>query len=259
VKWLCKDSVLVKDLHEANSILVWFQSNYLSHKKYSRFSIVRHFSNGKEASQDPIFNVIFGGANVHNILANQDDYNDDLNSGCAVLRGHLASVKELEEIPKTSPETEALLRVRKALSRFNLFVDQLKRVRNDKCPFEVQDEYDIQNLLHAIFRIDFSDVRKEDVAPICAGSSSRIDLILKKEKILVEVKKTSVKNREKELGNQLIEDITRYKEYPEARILFCFIFDPEHWIENPDGLKNDLEKQSTENLTVEVIICPTNS
>ncbi|MGA2681501.1 MAG: hypothetical protein ABSF44_06840 [Candidatus Bathyarchaeia archaeon] len=174
------------------------------------------------------------------------------------FKGHLASVKELENVPKINPETEALLRIRKVLSRFNIVVDQFKRVRKDKCPFEVQDEYDIQNLLHAILRIDFNDVRKEDVAPICAGSSSRIDLVLKQERILVEIKKTSSRIREKELGNQLIEDITRYKDYPDANILVCFIFDPEHWIENPEGLRHDLEKQSSQSLTVEVIICPNN-
>jgi hypothetical protein len=192
------------------------------------------------------------------LVALENEFGEDLSIGCANLREHLATVKELENVPKANSKTKALLRIRRVLSRFNLFVDQLKRTRKDKTPYEVQDEYDIQNLLHAIFRIYFNDIRKEDVAPICAGSSSRIDLILKREKILIEIKKTNAKNREKELGNQLIEDIARYKDYPFAETLICFIFDPQHWIENPDGLKNDLEKQSSQNLTVEVIICPSN-
>ena len=38
-------------------------------------------------------------------------------------------------------------------------------------------------------------------------------------------------------------DIAKYKEYPNIRTLICFIYDPEKWIENPEGLKHDLEKK----------------
>jgi hypothetical protein len=123
-------------------------------------------------------------------------------------------------------------------------------------PFEIKDEYDVQNLVHAVLKVDFNDVRKEDVSPICAGAYSRIDLVLKEAKILIEIKKTNSNNREKEIGSQLVEDITRYKSYPDANILVCSIYDPEHWIENPEGLIGDLGKQSTQALNIEVIICP---
>jgi hypothetical protein len=246
---------LEKNLIEASKILVWFQNNYLRYKKYSDFDIIQTNKDGKSIERDPIFNVAFGGANIINIIRNRNEYADDINCGCAILRGHLSSVLELKKVPGEADKAP-ILRVRKILSRVNLVENQLKRTRKDRTPFELNDEYDIQNLVHSLLKIDFNDVRKEDVAPTCAGASSRIDLVLKDEKILIEVKKTSATNREKEIGNQLIEDITRYKDYPNASILVCFIYDPEHWVENPEGLINDLEKQSTQQLNVEVIICP---
>ena len=246
---------MAEEVNEAQNILVWLQDNYPLHKKYSQFAMSCMF-NGKEIGNDPIFNVIFGGASIVRIIDYYDDYDVDLTRGCALLRGHLASVNGLREPLIENMQEMPLIRVRKTLSRFNLVENQLKRTRKDKIPYEIQDEYDIQNLLHALLKIDFNDVRKEDVGPICAGASSRIDLVLKEEKILIEVKRTSAKVREKELGNQLIEDIARYKNYPNANVLVCFIYDPEHWVENPEGLIHDLEKQSTENLNVEVIICP---
>jgi hypothetical protein len=47
------------DIKRANSILHWFQDNYLSYKKYSRFLVVRNLPNGKTIRVDPIFSVIF--------------------------------------------------------------------------------------------------------------------------------------------------------------------------------------------------------
>ena len=240
---------------EAYSIIVWFQDNYLHHKKMSSFGVSETLDGGKTIRIDSIFNVIFGAGNIDTIR--HGNYSHSLNSGMGELRGHLASMRELEDIPKEKDESKvALVRIRKTLSRFNLFVDQLKRTRKEKMKYVIEDEYDVQNLVHSLLRIDFGDVRKEDPSPIYAGSSSRIDLVLKEEKILIEIKKTSSTLREKELGSQLIEDIAKYKEYPDATILICFIYDPEHWLENPIGLTHDLEKQSTENLNVEVIICP---
>lgn len=242
-----------KEIREANEVLAWFQDNYVQHVRNSDFRQVI-IENGKQVSHDPIFNVIFGGANAENIIINLSSYISDLNKGEASLRGHLASIKKIKTSKNKDETGIPLVRIRKILSRFNIFADQLKRVRKGKTKFLIEDEYDVQNLVYALLKLDFDDVRKEDVSPICAGSSSRIDLVLKREKVLIEIKKTNSNVTEKELGNQLIEDITRYKEYPEATTLICFIYDPEHWIENPPGLKNDLEKQSTSKLIVEVII-----
>jgi len=171
------------------------------------------------------------------------------------LRGHLSSIRRLENISEESKKVPLLV-IRKILSRFRLVANQLKRRRKNKVPYLIKDEYDVQNLLYALFRLDFDDIRKEEWTPSYAGGASRIDLVLKNEGILVEVKKTGASLKEEQIGKQLIVDIAKYKEYKGVNTLVCFIYDPEQRIENPKGLENDLRKLSTKKLKVEVFVCP---
>jgi hypothetical protein len=48
--------------------------------------------------------------------------------------------------------------------------------------------------------------------------------------------------KDKEIGKELIEDIARYRRYPNVEYLYCFIYDPDKLIKNRNGLKKDLEK-----------------
>jgi len=239
---------------EANEILGWFQENYTYHTNYSNFEAYM-IVDGRKTGVDPVFDVIFRGGNIGNIYRNIRDFIDQLNQGAAHLRGHRSSIRRLESIPKKSEEAPLLV-IRKILSRFHLVANQMKRRRKNKTPYLIKDEYDVQILLHALLRLDFDDVRKEDWTPSYAGGASRIDLVLKNEGILVEVKKTSASLKEEQIGKQLIVDIAKYKEYKGVNTLVCFIYDPEQLIENPKGLENDLQKLSTEKLNVEVFVCP---
>ena len=243
------------EVKEANEILAWFQENYVKYRKYSSFGVTEILPSGKTVEIDPIFDVVYRGANIQTICSRPYDFVDELNQGLAHLRGHLASVKSLKSLTKEQRADLPLIRIRRILSRFDLVANQLKRRRKNKEPYLVEDEYDVQDLLHALLKVDFDDIRKEEWTPSYAGGASKIDFVLKNEGILVEVKKTSKNTREKEIGEQLLVDIAKYKEYPNIRTLICFIYDPEKWIENPKGLKHDLEKKSTKELNVEVVIC----
>lgn len=141
------------------------------------------------------------------------------------------------------------------MPRFHKFARQLKNRYNKREPIKVVDEYDVQDLLHAILKLHFDDVRTEENMPSYAGSSSRVDFALKKENILIEVKKTRNNLRDKELGEQLILDIAHYNANPDYKTLVCFIYDPDDLIDNPEGLKRDLSKTNSE-MEVLVIISP---
>ena len=65
---------------------------------------------------------------------------------------------------------------------------------------EVDDEYDVQYLTHALLLLDFEDVRPEEWTPSYAGGSSRMDFLMKAEKIVLEVKKTRKGLKAKEIG-----------------------------------------------------------
>jgi hypothetical protein len=50
---------------------------------------------------------------------------------------------------------------------------------------EVKDEYDVQDALHAAPRLHFGDVRDEEPAPSHAATTTRLDLLIRNERIVV--------------------------------------------------------------------------
>jgi hypothetical protein len=120
---------------------------------------------------------------------------------------------------------------------FHKFSSQLKNRHNNRGTIEIVDEYDVQDLLHAILKLHFNDIREEEYTPSYGGASSRVDFLLKEHKIVIEVKKTRDRLSDKEIGDQLILDIARYKNHPHCNYLKCFVYDPENRIKNPRGLE----------------------
>lgn len=149
-------------------------------------------------------------------------------------------------------------KIKLVCDRFHSVSHQLRNRHNNRPTLDINDEYDVQDLFHALLKIYVDDIRNEEWTPSYAGSSSRVDFLLKKEGLVIEIKKTSTKLKDKELGEQLILDVAKYKSHPDCKTLVCFIYDPEGRIGNPTGLIADITKQSNKDLSVLVIIRPTN-
>jgi hypothetical protein len=141
-------------------------------------------------------------------------------------------------------------------NKFHVVATQLKNRYANRETIKINDEYDVQDIMNALLRVHFEDVRKEEHTPSYAGSAARVDFLLKREQIIIEVKKTRSGLKDKEIGNQLILDIAHYKSHPDCKKLICFVYDPENLINNPRGLEDDLNKNSNDEMTVEVWIRP---
>lgn len=183
----------------------------------------------------------------------QREYQSSVKTGLGILR----AFREDTEAGRTSSsvQIDALATVNLLCARFHLVASQLRSRHEDRATLDVSDEYDVQDLLHALLKIHFEDVRPEEWTPSYAGKSSRMDFLLKKEQMVVEVKKTRPKLADKEVGTQLIEDIARYRQYPNCRTLVCFVYDPEGRIINPRGIENDLSTNDS-SFVVHVIVAP---
>ena len=131
-------------------------------------------------------------------------------------------------------------------SRFHNVAKTLRNRYNNRHTLDVKDEYDVQDLLYSILQIFFKDIRKEEWTPSYAGNCSRVDFLLKEEKVVIEVKKTRSTMKDKDLGEQLIIDIAKYKTHPDCKKLICFVYDPDGRIVNPEGIVKDLEKDNKE-------------
>jgi REase_DpnII-MboI len=173
-------------------------------------------------------------------------------------------VNRLDLIPDT-PAAEMAVNVAQGQAaivrlaeRFHRVVGQLqKRKRHNGRPtLDVNDEYDVQDLFHALLTLFFDDIRPEEWTPNYAGASSRIDFLLPEIETVVELKKTRPSLSTKVLGEQLLVDIAKYKGHPNCRGIFCVVYDPDDIIKNPRGLENDLNAQSTPEITVRVLIVP---
>lgn len=155
----------------------------------------------------------------------------------------------------TKKDKDDIVLLETILDKFHLVAKQLRQRYDDRPSLDIQDEYDTQDLLHSLLRIYYEDIRTEEWNPSYAGSSTRSDFLLKDEKIVIEVKKTRNTLKAKQLGEQLIIDIAKYKTHPDCKLLYCFVYDPEGYISNPRGIENDLNDDSKE-MKVKVKIIP---
>lgn len=164
------------------------------------------------------------------------------------------AIAELEA-PISGITSDPLSAVELVCERFHTVCRQLRSRHDYRPTLDVQDEYDIQDLLHALLLIHFRDVRAEEWTPSYAGRSARMDFLIKQEQVVVETKHTRRGLGAREIGDQLIEDIARYESHPDCRALICFVYDPAGLIANPRGIENDLRRLDG-SLRVEVFIRP---
>ncbi|MCW5235839.1 hypothetical protein D5047_05810 [Verminephrobacter eiseniae] len=139
--------------------------------------------------------------------------------------------------------------------RFHMVARQLRVRHSNRTTLEIDDEYDVQDLLHTLLKLNFDDVRREEWTPSYAGGSARADFLLKKEGIVIEAKKTRQGLSVSDIGVQLLVDISRYQAHPDCKQLVCFIYDPEGRIGNPVGLERDIERSSAK-MAVRTIVGP---
>jgi hypothetical protein len=145
--------------------------------------------------------------------------------------------------------------VRKLVGRFHLSALELRNRHDNRPTIDITDEYDVQDLMRVLLAMEFDDVRREVWTPNYAGKSSRVDFWIKDSGIVIEIKKSSPRLRDKEVADQLIVDIERYSQMQGCNRLVCLLYDPEHYITNPVGLVNDLSREGPE-FAVEVIVVP---
>jgi hypothetical protein len=183
-------------------------------------------------------------------------YTSSVEAGLGILK---AWQEDISAGAFTSPTSQplaqdTLLLLDQICTRFHLVARQLRARRENRETLSVTDEYDVQDLLHALLWLHFEDIRPEEWTPSYAGKSSRMDFLLKREQIVVETKKTRPTLSAKEVGTELIEDIARYERHPDCRALICFVYDPDGFIGNPRGIEADLERN--EPFPVRVLIRP---
>lgn len=174
-------------------------------------------------------------------------------SYCEALLGILKAFAAIS--PTNTGKTDYYGILSNIFNRFNSISRQLRRRYFGRPTLLISDEYDVQDLLHALLVEHFDDVRPEEWTPSYAGGCNRMDFLLKDEEIAIEVKMTRCGLRDKEIGDQLLIDIAKYEEHPNCKQLYCFVYDPQGLTNNPRGLEKDLAKKS-DRIGVHIFIRP---
>jgi len=160
-----------------------------------------------------------------------------------------------DRVQLTSSGTSPVDLITALCRRLPLLVERLGNRQRKRTSFVVQDEYDVQDLMHGILKLHFDDVRPEEWTPSYAGNSSRVDFYLPRERIVLEAKMTRPALGQKEVVNQLLIDVARYAHMQTVDTLVCLVYDPERRCGNPATLENDIES-SASRLGIRVVVCP---
>ena len=139
--------------------------------------------------------------------------------------------------------------------RFHLVARQLRLRGEHRATIDVEDEHDVQDLLHALLRLHFDDIAPHEWFPSYADGAPRTMFLLDDGRLAVVVKKTRTGLNTKDLGEQLRVDLEHCRTLTRCSTLLCFVYDPEGRIGNPRGLETELLCVSDQ-LTADVLVAP---
>jgi hypothetical protein len=171
----------------------------------------------------------------------------------------IGSSSDQEPAPQSSQAGSDPVELAKALCRrFHSVARQLRLRGEYRATLSVEDEFDAQDLLHALLRVQFDNIDTDEWTPSYSSGAPRTTLLLNDSRLAVIVKKTRPGLNAKDLTDQLRIDAERYRSHGRCTTLLCFIYDPEGRIGNPRGLEASLTSvnDSNDSFVIDVLVAP---
>jgi hypothetical protein len=136
--------------------------------------------------------------------------------------------------PARGAEVEVVLDVCRRLPQVARVL--ANRSRKGKPPYEVIDEYDAQDLLHAVLRGYLSYSVQEDPLPKVGGArSSRADISIEELGILIELKYARGPTDQKRVVEEFSQDLVLYARWPHLKTLIFVVYNSADLFD-PDAL-----------------------
>jgi hypothetical protein len=123
----------------------------------------------------------------------------------------------------------------KALSAVVISARRLRTRRAGRQPFELNDEYDVQDLAEVALSGVFDDVVREDATPMRADGHHRVDFSIPSIRTLIEIKYLKRRTDIRKVSDELRADMIAYASHSIARRLFLYTYDPSGYIANRDA------------------------
>lgn len=167
----------------------------------------------------------------------------------------LSRIRLIESALAPALDQDPLHLIRKICHRFHAVARQLRLRRDYRPTLEVDDDYDLQDLLCALLKVEFEEVATDEWTPSYTGGAPRTTLLVNRDQIAVVAKKTRSGLTTKELADQVAADSAYYRTQGRCSTLFCFMYDPEGRIGSPKRLETTLTSAS-EHCRIEVLVAP---
>ena len=161
----------------------------------------------------------------------------------------------VQETRSSPVESDHLTLCKQLCLRFHAIARQLRLRGEYRATLSIEDEIDVQDLLHALLRVQFDDIGADEWNPSYANGQTRTTFFLNNNRLAIVVKKTRAGLTAKDIAEQVRMDSDRYQRREQCTGLLCFIYDPEGRIGNPRGMENDLASV-TDHFTVDVFVAP---
>lgn len=145
----------------------------------------------------------------------------------------------LNDVNVFSPK-DVIVNILNNFHNANKVITRERREKHDK--YDIDDEYDVQDLLNVIFKSVYPKIIPEENTPKIGGTIARADFIFKEFSIVLEIKMIKQKDKdEKKYIEQIKVDIESYYRY-EPKYMIFYIYDPMDKTKNQENF-NDLEKK----------------
>jgi hypothetical protein len=171
-----------------------------------------------------------------------------------LLTGHRRDRYEVSPLGDHSNQREL---VRRALKSVAISARKLSGRSHGRSDVEVTSEYDVQDLAELALGALFGDVSREEWTPKNAGAAKRIDIVIPSLFTVVECKYVRDAAHARRVADELRIDFETYHDHPACRELFVYIYDPNHYIADPERFENDLSgprKKRDHTFSVHVLI-----
>lgn len=145
----------------------------------------------------------------------QEDYREGLKATLTELDSVVEQLQlKLQHlgVTKMTPSSEIQL-ILQLCKRLPISAKALNRRRSNKTPFEIVDEYDVQDLMQAILRAYFKYSVSEEPISKLAGASSRADFAIQDLGVIIEAKYVHGPNEQDRIGKQFAEDVQSYSQW----------------------------------------------
>jgi hypothetical protein len=126
------------------------------------------------------------------------------------------------------------------LDSFPLAIRHLRDRRAGRPEFEIDHEFDLQDMLLVVLKSIFPDAYLEEYTLKHAGTQKRIDIVIPSINSILETKIVRNQQHSKIVSDEIKVDIESYHVHPNCGTLWVFMFDPKGFLIDPTAVERDL-------------------